>query len=342
MRLVQGQYSPAEWTALVGGFQDLSLMQTGEYGEAKARTGPWQVVRLIFWEKDLLVGACQAMIRPLPLGLGGLVWINQGPLWRRSGEAGNRELLAGMLAELRRYWVQERRMYLRLPLPLEHEEENFSPPPGYAWVPGAEGWASARLDLSPGIEELRAGLSRNWRKQLTRAEREGITARVGRSPELFDRFLENYGLFLGRKGLQTPLTTEFLRELQALLPEPRRLWVCEGWQGNDYLGSLLLAGYGDTAMFLALALNDTGESSHGGFVIHWQAALAMKAAGFRWLDLGGAHPRRTPPGILQFKSGLRGRPYQLVGELDAGQGLISRALRWYIRRHQQGTEGTEV
>jgi hypothetical protein len=339
MRLVQEHVSPEEWTALVSGFQDLSLMQTWEYGEAKARTGPWQVVRLAFGEGDRLVGACQAMVRPLPIGRGGLVWINQAPLWRRPGEKGDRDLLARMLAELRRYWVEERRLYLRLALPLEHDEGggNFSPPAGYAWVPGAGGWASARLDLSPGAEALRAGLSHNWRKQLSRAERQGVTARVGRSPELFDRFLENYGVFLGRKGLPTPLTKEFLRELQALLPEARRLWVSEGWQGTDCLGSLLLAGYGETAMFLALGLSDAGEIAHGGFVIHWQAVLAMKAAGFRWLDLGGADPRRTPPGILQFKSGLRGRPYRLVDELEAGRGVISRALRWYIR-HQPGME----
>lgn len=340
MRLVEEQFSQEEWTALLAGFRDLSLMQTWEYGEAKARTGPWQVARLAFRKGDLPVGACQAMVRPLPLGRGGLVWINQGPLWRCPGEEGDRALLAEMLAELRRYWVEERRLYLRLTLPLEDEEDggNFSPPAGYAWVPGAQGWASARLDLSSTVEELRAGLSRNWRKQLSRAERQGVTARVGRSPDLFDRFLKNYGVFLGRKGLQTPLTKDFLRELQALLPEARRLWVCEGWQGNDCLGGLLVAGYGDTSLLLALALSEAGKAAHGGFVIHWQAVLAMKAAGFRWLDLGGADPRRTPPGILQFKSGLRGRPYQLVEELDASRGVISRALRWYIHRHQQGTE----
>jgi hypothetical protein len=342
MRLAPKDFSQQEWTTLVNGFQDLSLMQTWEYGEAKAYTGPWRVVRLGFWEGDVPVGACQAMVRILPLGRRGLVWINQAPLWRHPGEAGDPALLAALLAELRRYWVEERRMYLRLALPLEDDQggENFSPPPGYAWVPGAGGWASARLDLSPGVEELRAGLSRNWRKQLSRAERQGITARVDRSPELFDRFLENYGVFLGRKGLRTSLTTEFLRELQNLLPEARHLWVSEGWQGSAYLGSLLLAGYGDTSMFLALALSDAGELAHGGFVIHWQAILAMKDAGFQWLDLGGADPRRTPPGILQFKSGFRGTPYQLVGELDTGPRVISRALRWYIRRHRKGT--TEV
>jgi hypothetical protein len=338
MRLSTEPFSPEQWTALVSGFQDLSLMQTGEYGEAKALTGPWQVVRLAFWEDDRAIGACQAMVRPLPFGRGGLVWVNQAPLWRRPDEAGDPASLAAMLVALRQYWVDERRLYLRLALPLEYGWENFSPPPGYAWVPGAGGWTSARLDLTPSLEELRAHLSGNWRKQLTRAERRGITARVDQSPELFDRFLENYRAFLGRKGLQTPLTPEFLRQLQDLLPAARRLWVSEGWQGNDYLGSLLLAGYGDTALLLALALSGAGENAHGGFVIHWQASLAMKAAGFRWLDLGGANPRRTPSGILQFKSGLRGQPYQLVDELEAGRGLTSRALQWYLRRRQQRTE----
>jgi hypothetical protein len=341
MRLVQENFSQEEWTALVTRFQDQSLMQTWEYGEAKARTGPWQAVRLAFLQGDLPVGACQAMVRPLPIWRGGLAWINQGPLWRPRGVEGDWALLGKMLAELRTYWVEERRLYLRLALPLELAGGggDFLPPLGYAWVPGAGGWASARLDLSPAAEELRTGLSQNWRKQLSRAERQGVTARVGRSPELFERFLENYGEFLGRKGLHPPLTRDFLRELQAQLPEARRLWVCEGWQGTVCLGSLLLAGYGDTSLFLALALSGAGQAAHGGFVIHWQAVLAMKAAGFRWLDLGGVDPQRTPPGILQFKSGLRGKPYQLVGELEAGRGVVSRALRWYIRRRHLKTQG---
>ena len=73
-------------------------MQTWEYAQAKAAISSWRVKRAIFQDGDVIVGAVQALIRPIPLIDGGLVWINQGPLWRRSG-SGNFSLLVEMLKE---------------------------------------------------------------------------------------------------------------------------------------------------------------------------------------------------------------------------------------------------
>ena len=48
MRLITKSFSQDDWTGIISEFQDLSLMQTWEYGEAKARTGPWEVERTCF------------------------------------------------------------------------------------------------------------------------------------------------------------------------------------------------------------------------------------------------------------------------------------------------------
>jgi hypothetical protein len=272
-------------------------------------------------------------VRPLPLWGGGVVWINRGPLWRKETGAATASL-SEILMELRRYWVEERKMYLCLAPPLTAEEADASlgAVPGYSWIPGTTGWASALVDLSDSVEQLRQALSKNWRKQLNKAERLGVQCSAGRSAGLFEGFLKHYEAHLSRKEIDTNLTPEFLQELQCLLPDERKMWVFEGRQGDEPLGSLLVATYGDACMLLAFGLNEKGREVHGGYPMHWQVLVKMKELGYRRLDLGGMDPRRTPPGILQFKSGLRGRPYQLSSQLDAcGKGWRSRAIRWYAR-----------
>jgi lipid II:glycine glycyltransferase (peptidoglycan interpeptide bridge formation enzyme) len=243
-----------------------------------------------------------------------------------------------MLVELRRYWVAERRLYLCLapPLRLAEADSSLVQAPGYRRIPGTRGWSSALVDLSDSVEQLRQGLSKNWRKQLNKAERLGVRCLAGRSDGLFENFLHNYRAHLSSKAFDTSLSPQLLQELQRLLPDDRKMWVFEGRYGGELLGSLLVAGYGDTCMLLALGLNQKGREVHGGYLMHWQALVKMKELGYRRLDLGGADPERTLPGILQFKSGLRGKPYQLTGQLDAcGRGWLSRAITWYVRRRMR-------
>ena len=339
MKLVQKHFSQQEWAALVSGFQDLSLLQTWEYGEAKAHTSPWQVVRMCFWEGDLLVGACQAMVRPLPLGLGGLVWINRAPLWRRLGEEGEPALLAAMLVELKRYWVEERRLYLRVALPLEQREAepDFSPPPGYQWVHRSTGWASARLDLSLPTETLRRGLKPKWRNQLNKAERLGIFLEFGTGDQLFSRILEGYQSMVQRKGYFTSLTPTLLASWQKFLSDNDKPWGALATHEGTLLGGILFARYGSSIEILAGSITEAGRTLHASNFLLWHVICKMQELGYRWFDLGGLDPVTTPAGIFRHKSGLGGSPYHLVPELEAkNKGLVSRALRWYIRRQQQG------
>ncbi len=182
IRLVARAFPQNEWDNLVSGFHDLSLMQTWEYAEAKARTGPWKVERLIFVDGEYTVGAVQAMVRQIPGIGGGLVWINQGPLWRKQSE-GDVSALVAMLSELRRYWVDERHMYLRITPPIYEGELDVTviQASGYDLADGVAGWASAIVDLSKSEEQLRKDLRIKWRGDLNSAERHEVSCVDGRS-----------------------------------------------------------------------------------------------------------------------------------------------------------------
>lgn len=336
IRLVTEEFSQQEWTDIVKGFTDLNLIQTWEYGEAKAQTAPWKVVRSILVDGPQVLAACQAMVRPLPFLGRGLVWINRGPLWQRQEEH-HIAVLLRMLGELKIYWVVERRMYLRVAPPINQDEAAAArfAPDGYTVVPTAPGRGSARIDLTRPTEELRRNLQQKWRNCLNKAERLNLTCESGTGDQVFRQVLEEYEEMLRQKKLKGSASPSLLSRLQAYLEEDRKLWGFLGWQGDQRLGGVLIARYGQTCEYLVGAFNQKGKAVNAGHFLLWQGICKMKELDYRWFDLGGMHPLLTPPGIYHFKSGFGGEPYQLHDELESyPPGLVNRLLRWRIRRGQ--------
>ena len=328
-RLLVRDFEQNEWVEIVSQFQDLSLLQTWEYGLAKAQTGSWKVQRGIFLEDEHVVGAFQALVRTIPGLRRGLVWINRGPLWERDGNA-NSSLLLRMIEELRRYWVDQRHMYLRVaPSSREGQIEPKSfQEIGYRLDESLSGWASARVDLFQSMEALRGQLQQKWRNCLNKAEKLGLVVESGSGTILFEDFLAEYSRMLADRRYHSSVTSVLLSHLQALLPPERKLWVLAARQGERVLGGILITKYGEAVEYLAGSVNEDGRRVNVGQLLLWRALCEMKDQGYRWFDLGGMDPERTPSGIFHFKAGMGGTPHRLIGEIEAHDGSwISRILR---------------
>jgi hypothetical protein len=339
MRLVVREFSQSEWTEIVSEFQDLSLMQLWEYGEAKAALESWRVERAVFVEGDRVAGAAQALLRTVPWVGRGLVRINRGPLWRRlPDEPAGR--VAAMLAEIRRHWVEERRMYVRVAPPVRDADVGAASVDGagYARVAWPPAWSSARLDLTADIATLRARLDQKWRNGLNKAERLGVTVQDG--VEQFPVVVAEHAAMLRARGYETTVSPELLERLQRLLPPGRRLWALRASLGDASLGGVLVARYGDVAEYLVGAVGEEGRRMNVGNLLLWAALCRMKALGCRWFDLGGMDAERTPAGILHFKAGLGGSEYRLAGEFESeGGDWLSQAVRWRVNRAVQKVRG---
>lgn len=309
----------AEWDRLAGAFPGFSLTQSWAFGEAKAATGPWRVERAIFRRDGVIEGAAQVMARALPFGLGGLCWINRGPLGR-TGDPG------AHLALLRRHYADKRRFYLRVAPP-----EGASPPACDGFVPtGVLGWASARVDLAREPEDIRAALKGRWRNYLGRAERSGAVVKDGATPADISLFIESYRHFLEGRGFTTSVSPGLIAALRDASDETAlRVLVAE--HDGRVQGTLLLVLHGDTAEFLAGDTSDKDSPARVSRLLFWRAIEYARAAGCRWFDVGGLDPARTPPGIVQFKEGLGGEGYRLPEEIEAlppgFAGLSARLIR---------------
>jgi len=329
VRLEIKDFGQEKWNDIVSDIDTLSLMQTWEFGEAKAETGSWKVSRAVFHIDNETVGAAQAMIRTVPLLNRGLIWINRAPLLKNSDPT-QPDVYVSILRELKKYWVDKKKMYLRIAPPLMASDENYAifKKAGYLQVTKTDGWASDIVDLSLSLEELRKGLQQKWRNCLNKAERGEVTCETGSSDILMDELLDDYKALLDKIGFGANLTPTFVRTMQNLLPDSRKMTVFAGRQDGEKLGSILIASYCDTCIYLIGATNNTGRKVNANHYLIWNAICEMKKRGYRWFDVGGAHPDNTPQGILHFKRGLRGKPYQLMGEVEAYQGgVLNRMIR---------------
>ncbi len=340
LRLEINPVGQEEWTRLASGFSGLSLMQSWEYAEAKARTGPWRVERGVFTAGGVVAGVVQALVRPLPVVGGGLAWINRGPLFqekREQGQAaakGDPALLAAMLRELRAHYVDRRGMVLRLAPAVP---DGFPDPVSTGAVglkpAGTPGWASAVIDLSPSVEDLRKNLQQKWRNGLSRAEREGLEVRQGTGDDLFRIFLDGHVWLMKVKGFATTVTPELLSVLRSLFRAEGRMETIAAFHEGTAAATALIVRYGDTAEYLAGNTSDEGRRISAGQMVLWRAVTSMKEKGCRRFDLGGLDDVLTPPGIARFKAGLGGVPYRLAAELEStGGGLRGRLVRWRVSK----------
>ena len=331
IKMITKNFSQQEWQEIVSQFEDLSMIQLWEYGETKTRLQGWRAVRQVFYCDNIIVGAVQVMIKMIPGFNKGVVWMNRGPLWKKKGETPNLERLQEILNQLVGYWAKKEKMYLRIAPTLEDNVESQSLLLKQGLTARLDTqWISIRVDLAQSPETLRSNLEKKWRNCLARAEKLGVSFEIGNGEDFLKEFTADYTSFLKEKKFSTPITPEFVVMFQQLLPAGRKMWVLTACLNEVKLGSILIAIYGNSAEYLVGAVNEQGKQANAGQFLLWSALYAMKNKGVQWFDLGGADPQKTPKGIMHFKQGLNGKPYQLVGEYDLAQGWIARLIKIII------------
>lgn len=309
----------AAWEEALAGLPGANLLQSWAYGAAKAEEGGWEVERLDYRDGGALAGMVQVMTRCLPLGLGGLAWVNRGPLVAAGRDA------APVFAALRRHYGR-RGFYLRIAPALVDQPL----PPGFRPA-GRMGWASALLDLLPDEAVLRQGLHGKWRNTLNKAEREGPEA-GGAEADLGD-FLAGYGRFLAEREVPTTVTPALLDALARHSLDHLRPLAYVARREGAVVGGVLMARYGRGAEYLAGYGTEEGRRLGAGQLLLWRGLVDMKRRGAQFLDLGGLDPLRTPAGIQDFKNGVKGRAYRLAEEMEClGLNPLARLVRHKVAK----------
>jgi Acetyltransferase (GNAT) domain len=143
--------------------------------------------------------------------------------------------------------------------------------------------------------DLRAGLRGNWRRQLASAERHSIRARKGSMATL--AHLVDADAAQGRARGYRGYSAEFTMALPA---DALRLWE---WRHRGQIGAgMVFVVDGSSASYHISWSGPEARKRGVHNVMLWQAALALRDEGVRWLDLGSVNDEEAP-GLASFKLG---------------------------------------
>jgi serine/alanine adding enzyme len=325
---LRSERDPAAWDSLVRDHPHGHVLQSWAWGEIKRDHG-WRPARVVASDGSNRAAA-QLLLRPV-YGLS-VAYVPRGPLLSGSAQL-DRELIRG----LRRFARSKRAVFLRLEPNLRQDEEEGAT---FASLLAAEGFRTAdamqprstvQLDLSQGLEQLHAGISKGHRADIRRAERNGVEVRQSRDPADLDAFYRLLEATARRKEFGIHARGYYDTVLTAL--GDRASLLLAEHDGQVVAASFIL-GWGREAQYMYSASSDAGFKLRASHLIQWRAIQWAASMGCRRYDLWGipdvavtdtatpeqveqamaAHPLS---GVYRFKRGWGGSIVRLLPAFDA-------------------------
>lgn len=205
------------------------------------------------------------------------------------------------------------------------------------WVPLADA-AGAALD----DDALLAGMNQQWRRNIRKADKEGVVVHTGRREDLAD-FHRIYAETAERDHFTPRPLTYFDRMWDALTAEaPERLRLYLAHHEGDLVAATTMVQVGEHAWYSYGASTTAKREVRGSNAVQWQMLRDARDAGAAVYDMRGITDTVSADdphaGLLQFKVGTGGQAVEYLGEWDLPlkPGLYKLFMAWMKRRSGGG------
>jgi len=316
----------AEWSELLGRFEDANLYQTWSYGAV--RWGEENLSHLVLRRHGEAVGLAQVRIICPRLVKRGVAYLRWGPLCQLRGHELELETVRQMAVALHEEYVRKRRLFLRI-LPnafASSQRADIFQAAFSQFSKASSSHANTErtflLNLSPSLEELRKKLDQKWRNQLNRAEKNNLAIVEGSGAPEYRVFAQVYEKMWSRKKFDTTVDVNEFGRIGEDLPSGLKLkiLICEH-QGKP-VSSIVCSAIGNTGIYLLGATHDEGLNTKGAYLLQWTMIKWLKENGFQFYDLGGIDPEQNP-GVYHFKQGFSGQDVSRIPPLESCEDFIS-------------------
>ena len=205
------------------------------------------------------------------------------------------------------------------------------------WVPLVDA-AGAPLD----DDTLLAGMNQQWRRNIRKADKEGVEVRSGTRDDLAD-FHRVYTETADRDHFTPRPLAYFERMWDALTAEaPERLRLYLAHHDGDLVAATTLVQVGRHAWYSYGASTTAKREVRGSNCVQWQMMRDARDAGAVVYDMRGITDTVSADdphaGLLQFKVGTGGQAVEYLGEWDLPlkRGLYKAFTAWMRRRSGGG------
>lgn len=260
----------------------------------------------------LIEGEIAAIFQIHEVKLGPLyhvVTLDRGPLWLKSNPSLDdwRSFLEAYAQEFPKKLGRRRRLMPEL----ESSPETQRLMLDCGFQARAPGYQSIWLDLTKTLDELRKGLKQKWRNALNQSEKKNLDVHTLNDPASFNWLMTRYGEDRSQKKYRGP-SVAMLKSLYQFSSARDEVFMLSATSAGEIIASILIFKHGRSATYQVGWTSEQGRDTKAHQLLLWHAIEALQAEGFTSFDLGGIHPEQAA-GLTQFKRGLGGEEFELVG-----------------------------
>lgn len=314
------------WDAFVEREASFALLQSWNWGVFKEEMG-WKASRIVMEDGGRIVGGAQLLVKPLPLGLS-IAYVPRGPFgdWRID------EVARPLFSELICLARQNGAIFLKIEPALQRGLSTQGLFQRYGFRESRtpnQPQTTIVLDLTQSEDDILSHMRKKTRQYVRRAEREGITVRLGTSEDLpaFERLMH---LTATREHFAARTSQYYRTEWETLaLSGKGALFLA--YHGGQLIAARLVYRFGKhAAEFHAGSLTIPGL--HPNYLLVWEAIKWARGHGCISYDLWGipdelgaqedqaegrlAVRRDGLWGVYQFKRGFSSDVVAYVGPYD--------------------------
>ncbi len=217
-------------------------------------------------------------------------------------------------------------------------EVGFRPPPPGAGFSAGQPRFVFQLPLAGRSDaDLLAGFNQLWRRNVRRAERAGVSVRLGEEADLV-AFHALYAETAARDGFTGRPLSYFQRMWRAMVAEdPDRLRLYLAEHEGELVAATTLVQVGTHAWYSYGASSTARREVRGSNAVQWRMMRDARERGASVYDLRGISEVLDPEdhlvGLVQFKVGTGGEAVELLGEWELPlDRLLAAAVGGYLRR----------
>ena len=193
-------------------------------------------------------------------------------------------------------------------------------------------------------DALLAGMNQQWRRNIRKADKEGVRVRLGSRDDLAE-FHRVYVETAERDDFTPRPIAYFERMWDALTTEaPERLRLYLAHHDGDLVAATTMVQVGEHAWYSYGASTTKKREVRGSNAVQWQMMRDARDAGAVVYDMRGITDTVASDdphaGLLQFKAGTGGYAVEYLGEWDlpVKRGLYAAFMAWMKRRSGGGPE----
>ena len=303
-----------EWNRLAAGHRDANLLQSGAWGDLKARYG-WRTVRLAVGDGSVSRGGVQVLTRTRripPLGPSvGLAYVPRGPLAESDADA--EVLIEASINEARRHGASLLRIE---PIRNVHATilaaMGFKKTMAFVQIP-----RTAVVDLAADDTELLGSFKPKMRYNVRLAARRGVEVERDSGQAGFDAFYEMTTATAARQGFAVHAPS-YYRDVAQTFGDDAALFIAR-YEGRA-LAALMAVAFGPEAVYLYGASSDAERGRMAPHAVQWAAMQWAREHGCQRYDLWGMADPNDPDdpmaGVHRFKLGFNPRLVEYPGTYD--------------------------